>query len=437
MQNKNKHLTFQDRVMLEDLLNRGVATFTTIAEVLKKDPSTISKEVRRHQFYPHNRDAGTVKRCVKRQNCIKQHICKPCKWKDTARLCSHCSFCEDNCKEYDEICPKRKKAPYVCNGCEKVSTCIFVRSLYKAKNAQDEYESTLREARALTALNKPTTYSIDAIVSPALKKGQSIHHIYESNKNEINVSERTLYNMAHQEILSVSLSDLPRTVRRSIPKEYKYKKPKDKAILEGRTYIDFLNYHIEGIYEVLQTDTVIGDPSGKALLTLEFTTSKLLLAFLMKDKSTTSVSKVFYHIRSLLSDLDISQKDLIPVILTDNGPEFSNPAIMECDANGEVLSRVFYCNPNAPFQKGHIENNHTNLRRILPKGTSFNNLSQQQINMAVSHINSIIRKSCMNMSAYDLFCKLHNDGKTILNAFEIKKIDPHNVTLNPSVLKRN
>ena len=36
MQNKNKHLTFQDRVMLEDLLNRGVATFTTIAEVLKK-----------------------------------------------------------------------------------------------------------------------------------------------------------------------------------------------------------------------------------------------------------------------------------------------------------------------------------------------------------------------------------------------------------------
>ena len=243
--------------------------------------------------------------------------------------------------------------------------------------------------------------------------------------------------MAHQEILSVSLSDLPRTVRRSIPKEYKYKKPKDKAILEGRTYIDFLNYHIEGIYEVLQTDTVIGDPSGKALLTLEFTTSKLLLAFLMKDKSTTSVSKVFYHIRSLLSDLDISQKDLIPVILTDNGPEFSNPAIMECDVNGEVLSRVFYCNPNAPFQKGHIENNHTNLRRILPKGTSFNNLSQQQINMAVSHINSIIRKSCMNMSAYDLFCKLHNDGKTILNAFEIKKIDPHNVTLNPSILKRN
>ena len=329
MQNKNKHLTFEDRVMLEDLLNRGVTTFTTMAKVLHKDPSTLSKEVRKHQFFPQNRNSGAFKTCVKRQNCNKQHVCKVCKLKDTSRLCSHCSFCEDNCNDYDEICPKRKKAPYVCNGCKKVANCSFNRALYKANKAQDEYKSTLTESRALTALNKPSTYTIDEIVSPALKMGQSIHHIYEANKDEINVSERTLYNMAHQEILSVSLSDLPRTVQRRIPKEYKYKNPKDKAILEGRTYIDFINYHLDGDYEVLQSDTVIGNPSGKALLTLEFVTSKLLLAFLMKDKTIKSVSLVFYHIRSILSDLGISQKDLMPIILTDNGSEFNNPLVME------------------------------------------------------------------------------------------------------------
>ena len=437
MQNKNKHLTFQDRVMLEDLLNRGVTTFSTIAEVLKKDPSTLSKEVRKHQFFPQNRNSGAFKTCVKRQNCTKQHICKVCKLKDTSRLCSHCSFCEDNCNDFDEICPKRKKAPYVCNGCKKVAICSFNRALYKANKAQKEYESTLKESRALTALNKPSTYTIDEIVSPALKKGQSIHHIYEANKDKINVSERTLYNMAHQEILSVSLSDLPRTVQRRIPKEYKYKNPKDKAILEGRTYIDFINYHLDGDYEVLQSDTVIGSPSGKVLLTLEFVTSKLLLAFLMKDKTIKSVSLVFYHIRSILCDLGISQKDLMPIILTDNGSEFNNPLVMECDSNGEVLSKVFYCNPNAPFQKGNLENNHTNLRRILPKGTSFDNLAQEQINIAISHVNSLIRKSCMNMPSYDLFCKLHKDGKRILDAFGIRKIDPKNVTLKPGILKRN
>ena len=201
-------------------------------------------------------------------DCKITNLCNPCKIKDS-RLCSHCSFCESNCKDFDEICSKRKKAPYVCDGCKKVSYCSFKRAIYKAKNAQEEYESTLKESRALTALNKPSTYTIDEIVSPALKKGQSIHHIYEANKDEINVSERTLYNVAHQEILSVSLSDLPRTVQRRIPKEYKYKNPKDKAILEERTYIDFINYHLDGDYEVLQSDTVIGNPSGKVLLTLD------------------------------------------------------------------------------------------------------------------------------------------------------------------------
>ena len=437
MQNKNKHLTFEDRVMLEDLLNRGVTTFSTIAEVLKKDPSTISKEVRKHQFFPQNRNSGAFKTCVKRQDCTKQHICKVCKLKDTSRLCSHCSFCEDNCNDYDEICPKRKKAPYVCNGCKKVANCSFNRALYKANKAQDEYKSTLTESRALTALNKPSTYAIDEIVSPALKKGQSIHHIYEANKDKINVSERTLYNMAHQEVLSVSLLDLPRTVQRSIPKEYKYRNPKNKAILEGRTYLDYTRYQIDKTYEVLQLDTVEGVKGGSMLVTAEFILSKLILAFLIPDKEQQSVSKVFYHIRSVLGQLSISQSNLMPVILTDNGSEFCNPSIIECDANGEVLSKVFYCNPNAPYQKGHLENNHTNLRRILPKGTSFNNLKQEDINLAISHVNSLIRKATMNKCSYDMFCQLHENGKEILNAFGVKKINPNDVVLKPDLLKHN
>lgn len=60
MQNKNKHLTFKDRVLLEDLLNRGVTTFTTMTEVLQKDPSTVAKEVKRHQFLPTNRNTGRI-----------------------------------------------------------------------------------------------------------------------------------------------------------------------------------------------------------------------------------------------------------------------------------------------------------------------------------------------------------------------------------------
>ena len=102
-----------------------------------------------------------------------------------------------------------------------------------------------------------------------------------------------------------------------------------------------------------------------------------------------------------------------------------------------MLSKVFYCNPNAPYQKGHLENNHTNLRRILPKGTSFNNLKQEDINLAISHVNSLIRKATMNKCSYDMFCQLHENGEEILNAFGVKKINPNDVVLKPDLLKHN
>ena len=32
---------------------------------------------------------------------------------------------------------------------------------------------------------------------------------------------------------------------------------------------------------------------------------------------------------------------------------------------------MFYCDANAPYQKGSCENNHELIRRIIPKGTDI------------------------------------------------------------------
>ena len=423
--------------MIEDLLNRGNANLTTIAKSFGKDVSTISKEIKRHPIFKNkSNESRLIKQCVKKFTCNISNLGCPNYKHKPGYLCSHCGNCEFICKEKDLVCPKLKKPPYVCNGCEKTNKCVFEKRFYKAKIAQSEYEHELSNSRYLTALNKQDTYNLDAIVSPAILKGQYIHHIFVANKEDINVSEKTLYNMAHQEILSVSLLDLPRTAQRRIPKQYKYKNPKNKAVIEGRTYMDFCAYSKDSPYVVLQLDTVIGNPSGKALLTMEFTQSKLFLAFLIEEKTIFCVSQVFYNIRKILENINLSQADLMPVILTDNGSEFNNSCLIKCDEQGELLSKVFYCNPNAPFQKGHLENKHTNLRRILPKGSSFDHLTQDDINIAVSHVNGIIRSSCMNKSSYDMFCYLHPNGKTILDAFNIQHINPKDVTLKPSLLMR-
>jgi len=53
---------------------------------------------------------------------------------------------------------------------------------------------------------------------------------------------------------------------------------------------------------------------------------------------------------------------------------------------------VYYCNPSSPFQKPTVENNHEFIRRVLPKGSSFDDLTQADINLMMEHINSYTRE---------------------------------------------
>ncbi len=95
-------------------------------------------------------------------------------------------------------------------------------------------------------------------------------------------------------------------------------------------------------------------------------------------------------------------KRCFPVILTDNGPEFKNPSKLEYDDNGIERTRIFYCNPMASYQKPRIEKNHEYIRYILPKGKSLNNLTQEQLTLAINHINSIAIASLNGHTPFQL-----------------------------------
>ena len=125
---------------------------------------------------------------------------------------------------------------------------------------------------------------------------------------------------------------------------------------------------------------------------------------------------------------------LFPVILTDRGSEFSDPVPIECDRNGEQRSLVFYCDPSAPYQKGGIEVAHELIRRVLPKGTSFDNLQQEDIDLMLSHINSYKREKLNNRSANQMFSFLY--GVEILHQLNIREIEPNDIILSPKLLRK-
>lgn len=56
-------------------------------------------------------------------------------------------------------------------------------------------------------------YDLDELVSPLIRNGQSIAHVFAGHKDEIPFTPRTLYNYIKQNVLSVRNIDLPRKVK--------------------------------------------------------------------------------------------------------------------------------------------------------------------------------------------------------------------------------
>ena len=82
---------------------------------------------------------------------------------------------------------------------------------------------------------------------------------------------------------------------------------------------------------------------------------------------------------------------MFPIILTDNGSEFADPEKFEKGINGEKRTRLYYCEARHSEQKGELEKNHEYIRYVLPKKTSFDELTQEKVQLMVNHINSTSR----------------------------------------------
>ena len=271
-----------------------------------------------------------------------------------------------------------------------------------------------------------------------INKHHSVNHIYISHPELLPFSKSTFYKYIDLGIFNVRNIDLTRRVKFKVKKEYDYMRDKvDTKIKIGRFYSDFKYYmDFNPNASVVEMDTVIGTrggKGGKCFLTLLFRQYNFMLIYLLPYKKSRYVSEIFNQLKQLLGIDEF--KRLFEVILTDNGTEFSDPESIEFDMNtGEKICSVFYCDPNCSWQKGSIEKNHEYIRYILPKGTSFASLTQDDCYLIASHINSTPRLSLNNYSPFE--SALFFLGKNNIEKFNIKKIDNDNIDLSIRLLKK-
>jgi len=385
-----KHLTLDERIEIQECLNKGM-TFKAIAKRIRKDPTTVSKEVKKH---------------------IQTH---------TPMSCTDKTF----------VCPTLLKSPYVCNPCQKRKTCRLPKRMYNAKSAQAEYEGLLTEARSGIPLGKEEFYEVDKIVSEGIKKGQHLYHILQTNK--LSVSKSTVYRHLKQGYLSVNAIDFPRVMkfkpRRAKPAEYV-----PKALKVGRTYSDFLVHVDENeITSWVEMDTLIGRVGGKVILTMDFTFCNFMFGILLDNKSSHDVAEKIAALKSKLLAEGIKFGDVMPLILTDNGGEFSNVFAFENNAESSKETLLFFCDPYRSCQKPRVEKNHTLFRDIVTKGKSFDDFSQDTVNLIFSHVNSVKRKIYNGKTPYELFTFTY--GEKIAEILGIDYIHATDVVQTPKLLK--
>ena len=424
-----KHLTLEDREYIEEALKRNLC-FKEIARYLQKDPTTISKEVRKRKIT--QKPSGfnnSFNQCKHKRTCQKRDLCGSGKCRFPCHKCKNCNeVCSDFVKN---SCLKIIKAPFVCNGCDMKMTCRLEKQYYRAAPSQREYEEALVASREGIDISRDEFKNLDNLISPLVKRGQSIAHICAANADKIPCTERTVYNYFEQNLFSACNLDLPRKVR--YKKRNKTKpEPKNYAVRNGRTYEDFLRFAAENPeLSIVEMDTVEGVKGGKVLLTMLIRSCRLQLAFLMEEKTQANVQERFEWLYETLGD-EVFQA-VFGIILTDNGSEFLDPVSLECDADGVIRTHIFFCDPNCSYQKGMLEKNHEYIRYILPKGTSFDELCQDDVRLMLNHINSSSRDSLGGKSPFDAAKFLL--PQKFLSALSFEKVQPNEILLKPRLLK--
>lgn len=331
----------------------------------------------------------------------------------------------------ERICEKTLKPPYVCNTCPSRCGCRKTRYYYYAEDAQGKYEKLRSDSRKGIDMTSTEFKHLNDVVSNGIKNGQSFSMILRNHKNEFPVGTRTLYNYVENGYLDIINLDLPRKVRYKKRRQNNINQPKkDTKIRINRTYEDFKdyvkNYNDNNFnINIIEMDTVEGIKGESLLLTLLWRSSNFMLAYKIDSKEADSVNFIFSYLKGYLGYEKFHE--LFPIILTDNGVEFSKPDEIEFNGNHVYKTKLFYCDPGHSEQKGKIENNHEFIRRFIPKGKSFNDYNQNDINLMMNHINSVKRDSLQGNSPYELMINFL--PKEIIEYFDIKEIEQDDIIL--------
>lgn len=411
------HLTLDERKIIQTGLENRCKK-VDIARTIGKDPTTIAKEIKKH-------------RTLSPRNTFNYPI-----------LCAHIKECKKGCKSKchrfeNPKCNKRDRSPGACNKCPEMAKCHIDKYFYSAIKAEKEYRDILVDSREGINLTTLERKELASILKPLLDKGQSIYQI-KSAHPEIKQCESTLYNYIESGVfkeLGIDLFSLKEKLQRKVFKN-KYKKRKEPINYEGKRYIDYLEFKKQHPnVPTIEMDTIMNSLSGPYIQTFIFEKTSFMIGFIHNNKTSESMATTLDILEEKLGY--VLFRKIFPLLLTDRGSEFEKTELFQFNnKTGELRLQIFYCDPMCSSQKPHVENNHNYVRDIISNELNLSNITQEDLNLVFSHINSTPREIYNGKTPYEMLKFLNeNEFETIIKAFNIMELKRDEVTLKPYLIK--
>lgn len=309
-------------------------------------------------------------------------------------------------------CPKTKRWPFVCDNCPSRygKKCGYTKWRYVASNAQHCADAKLHESRKGIDATPEEFGAINQRVSSGIASNKSI---YELSKEENMPSATTLYRWIDGGIMTTKRADLPMAAGYKKRKRAKYAYGGiSKVGKEGRGYDDYLKYRFENpgsfAWQMDYLGSIVSDK--KEILTLVIPELQFPIIKILPKDDTKALHDLFQRMQALLGGASEFAK-VFRAILTDNDPCFSNHTAIEFDPEtGEKRTSVYYCDPYVSTQKPNAENMNHQLRRFFPKGSSVDGYDEASVRKINEALIGRKLKSLGGLTAKEVFCKIFGDA---------------------------
>lgn len=188
--------------------------------------------------------------------------------------------------------------------------------------------------------------------------------------------------------LCIHLRSKGKRYKKRVERDYIPGQPANKRDISERPEI--VDQRIRfGDFEV---DSIIGKHRSKSLVTINDRATGIVRIGLVDEKASEFVTRK-------IIDILKPWKRLLHTITSDNGAEFAKHETI----SKELDIDYYFAKPYQSWQRGSNENLNRLIRQYLPKGTDFNNISEDRIKFIQDQINNRPRKRFNFRSPNEMF----------------------------------